>query len=1010
MKPPIFTAQLVRLFLLMQLKNYAVAYNTWMVYVYRITAICMSSADHDVNDVMKRMESCVQVQQLHLKCVNHESKLSTLNWASQEQHTMPCGWLGLQAQFQTRRHGMSWEIQVAVSFNLNLTFHHFNFPMPKGKCQMFQSSEVLLVVQGSHCNLPRMTMHFAESDHTSPSNGITPQPAIMYMAVKERKLWGNFLMSYQVCENMKEKLQNHIIRDGAFVPLDSKKQLHISNLLPSSNRDQLFGYSYHLLGDRLRQLGARLQFQTFNFSGRNVEVRAYEGPTSCSVHQHPDDKKLLSGDWINFVTFQGVLQIQCWISDCRFIRIIYKWEMVTRMTPGFWPNFDTSKSIEISFPSKKWCLPYNNLVYCSCSLYNFAELNLRIDFVEVTFSGPDYPGLRDDACLLSGLTVTDNARVRAIVNQDARFNVYGDKERELVADNIYPALTTCYHVAVQGYGNATEGLPLDSFVSLTPGVFILIYAYGGYIDLERSRVSLTVSQTSCVGLHFSCPIVLFDAVLMENTMIYSIDETDIAETRARFCPVPGKMMLYYINPYLKRDGYPTDFLIRYLWCTSYSEMERISITTGYVLSHLSSSYDDKKECLTLETNPYMNANHETCSLVQFDLLNTAHTVAAEVRRFDSLYCSMYQNPLEAFALHNEANSSASHSLWHAIPLPAQTYKITGTFVMMTISHLSACISYEMSVSTNCTPFAAHHRSAQPTRSLFDHFHKNTFVYVKCYEYLIPIQMGNIYHTYISPPDVIKYLLVATSKNYAIDNPYTVSRLSVSLGRLMPSLTFSLQSSYCPSMCRMFYITVAFEDTNNYIQWKLDFQHSDSYHISLYRAPLYKWMVWITMLADYLECKTVLCEVSLKISLIRKRCNETTLCTWYSIKRHLPPVQPGDAVASVVSESHIFAQYTLFWTKKKYTWKTAEGFCMDRGMQIASISSEDEFMIVTDMLYGKGYLSMADMSAEHWILTPCRLTVTICIAYVGLKLEVRIQFLKLRISNRTVMMNCGKKCL
>ena len=638
-------------------------------------------------------------------------------------------------------------------------------------------------------------------------------------------------------------------------------------------------------------------------------------------------------------------------------------------------------------------------------LYNFAELNLRIDFVEVTFSGPDYPGLRDDACLLSGLTVTDNARVRAIVNQDTMFNVHGDKERDLVADNIYPTLTTCYHVSAQGEGNATEGLPLDSFVSLTPGVFILIYAYGGYIDLERSRVSLTVSETPCVGLHFGCPTVQFDAILMENTMIYSIDETDIEETRARFCPVPGKMMLYYINPYFEKDGYPIDFLIRYLWCTSYSEVDKIWSTIGYVVSHLSSSFDNDNKCLTVETNPYMTANYERCSLVQFDLLHNAHTVAVEVNRFDSLWCSMHQNHLQAWELHN-----ASQSLWHAIPLPAQTSIITGTFVMLMIAHFPGCISYEMSVSTNCTPFAVHHRSAKSTQSLFDHFHQDTFVYVKCNEYLIPVQMGNIYHTYISPPEPVKYLLVATSKNYTINDPYTISRLSVSLGRLMPSLTFSLRSSYCPSMCRMFYLTVAFEDTNNYIQWKLDFQHSDSYQISLYRAPLYKWMMWITMLADGMECETALCQVSFKLSLIRKRCNETTHCTWHSIKKHVLSVQPGDAVAGVVSESHIFAQYTLFWTKKKYTWTEAEELCIGRGMQIASISSEDEFMIVTDMLYGKGYKSVEDMSAEHWILTPCRLTITICIAYVGLKLEVRIQFLKLRISIRTVMMDCRKPCL
>ena len=268
-------------------------------------------------------------------------------------------------------------------------------------------------------------------------------------------------------------------------------------------------------------------------------------------------------------------------------------------------------------------------------------------------------------------------------------------------------------------------------------------------------------------------------------------------------------------------------------CTSYSTVDRIWSTIGYVVSYLSSSSEDYKKCLTLETNPYTTENSEICSLMQFDRLNQAHTVAVEVDRFGSLWCSIYPTYFKAFALHNEGNSSASRPLRYAIPLSAQTSKITGTVAMLTIAHYHPCISYEMSVSTNCTPFDAHRRPVNSTQSLFHHFHLNAFVYVQCYEHLIPVQMGNIYHTYISPPDPVKYLLVATSRNYTIDDPFTVSRLSVSLGRLMPSLTFSLRSSYCPSMCRIFYLTVSFEDTNNYIQWKLYFQHSDGYQISLY---------------------------------------------------------------------------------------------------------------------------------------------------------------------------------
>lgn len=79
----------------------------------------------------------------------------------------------------------------------------------------------------------------------------------------------------------------------------------------------------------------------------------------------------------------------------------------------------------------------------------------------------------------------------------------------------------------------------------------------------------------------------------------------------------------------------------------------------------------------------------------------------------------------------------------------------------------------------------------------------------------------------------------------------------------------------------------------------------------------------------------------------------------------------------------FGSYTLLWTSGECTWYEAEDTCQQMGMHLASISTADEFQLVTGLLAGQGYRR----ATEARILTPCRTLYPLCIVFIGLQIQV-----------------------
>ena len=89
----------------------------------------------------------------------------------------------------------------------------------------------------------------------------------------------------------------------------------------------------------------------------------------------------------------------------------------------------------------------------------------------------------------------------------------------------------------------------------------------------------------------------------------------------------------------------------------------------------------------------------------------------------------------------------------------------------------------------------------------------------------------------------------------------------------------------------------------------------------------------------------------------------------------------------------FGVYSYLWTQDKFTWNQAYTSCMQLGSHLASISSDQEFNIVKDLLAGRGYTlpdtdSHVGEHVEYSILTPCRLESRLCMIYLGLRSNVR----------------------
>ena len=109
--------------------------------------------------------------------------------------------------------------------------------------------------------------------------------------------------------------------------------------------------------------------------------------------------------------------------------------------------------------------------------------------------------------------------------------------------------------------------------------------------------------------------------------------------------------------------------------------------------------------------------------------------------------------------------------------------------------------------------------------------------------------------------------------------------------------------------------------------------------------------------------------------------------FYSVTQQASKISLTDSKSGSHS-NETFAMFTYLWTNKSMTWEEASDMCGVLGMYLPSMTNEDEFHIIQDMLAGRGY-SLTESTTEYSILTPCRLESTLCVIYLSLQTRVSI---------------------
>ena len=96
-------------------------------------------------------------------------------------------------------------------------------------------------------------------------------------------------------------------------------------------------------------------------------------------------------------------------------------------------------------------------------------------------------------------------------------------QNDLSVDSVFPEITTCYDVPQAVGDRVVWGFPIDKFVSYGSRLTLLIYAYGAYVNLNKSEFKLVARPSHSAGLIVSCPIITTDGYFGLHADVFSAD-------------------------------------------------------------------------------------------------------------------------------------------------------------------------------------------------------------------------------------------------------------------------------------------------------------------------------------------------------------------------------------------------------------------------------------------------------------------------------------------------------
>ena len=939
--------------------------STWSKYTDATCAVCIRQKDPTISMKLTTLLHCFNVQRKHLRCVfssqlsdNFLAPTSTIS-----RLRTPCGLIHLpnklEASISTRR----WTITVHSQLHLNLTFLELVLPMPYGRCDLSHASEYLLI----RCDINLLDLTpkdaiFLCGEYSPFSLVLTDSRALLvYKRVPSVTQIGHFRIQYQACDQRIRMPRVHIIRQASVSQPAGLTTLQLSKLRFFESGPKHVMYTVHLLGNRFKLLDMR--FISVDTAKEQLSIDAFDGPGPAELHRHRIEHEVLVTERIHFSTFQAYLQITCEKYHCGGIFIKYGWTSA----PPYYHNVRVFKDFIITLSDVARTCSQGNHWYCMFSINTHVGENVEISLQTVKFHGPDYLGGFSEPydCLLAGVTIADAYRTTFIKRENSNFKDLGDIPRDLAVDSVFPEITTCHDVPLALGDRVVWGFPIDTFVSYGSRLILVIYAYGAYVDLNKSEIKMLARPSHSAGLIVSCPTILADGYLGIGSKGFS-GSVATSQVKPMTCPMGNILYVRLTNLNQERKNSLTSHLII---CTQ-STRRLTKVTIAPALSTQIGS--GAVRSLFVQRNPYTAETEMDCH-IQVENLGLMKQL-----RYDlSIKVPVIVGSIPYSVLADTSLTSGTLNFGERKQLVGQYWKLH----IWTLS--SYIINMEINASLPCAKAIRHELNGDNENKFQLHLQEAAGT-PYCQNYLIPLWNNDNNSTSNNNTHVIYFpkVLFLTAFDTIIDTEakmgkVTAHAVNLDIGVFLFVVKIHVHDK-CAQHCKHISVQIVYRALVSHnivsLRWNL-ILNSSSFQITLSDMPMSGVLLYVTSLND--ACIQNVCSANIDVQYDDK-------------KDHVLSIWNGSA-----SDQAPFAEYQLLWSDREYTWDEAEQICQELdGMNLASISSEKEYLLITRMLLGGAYHVFDTDEFRLPILTPCLMGSQLCVIHIGLQRQVSLTDLKL----------------
>ena len=689
---------------------------------------------------------------------------------------------------------------------VKLMLYKINYPMSRYKCSVKSSPALLRFTSGYPTGQRRGMMDVVLCGKRDLYTLMWRENRvdIVHESVLGQDHNISFTLLYQVCGFLCSQQHTTIIYQPYISDIEMGSIRPITYLPNLVKVPRIEGsYSLHIIiGDRLSRLLLLL-----TLGSTSSLFKMFDGPGPRDVHNIESQ----NGSWTRCNTFQSFVQIKCQIEECKSVGLSYTSNKDLRRHHHYSVNYIKELNLDLSGHGNLYYLPYYIFPENSAS-------HVQVDYVEVNFHGPDYPDNYENAenCLLGGVVVMDAYRSHLL--QYPRSTFFGDENMslDLLMDNILPILTTCSEVLYIGAnGSFHRQLPLTRFVSTTDSIYLLVYAYGGYVDLSKSTVRLHFTETPCFGVIITCLRPFGDGFFQLNLNEFHKTSHRWLDRETSACPATSAL-LYSLYSSMTGSLEEIFFFINILYCRIANN--KVSV---HLMDYLSDDVSFGNMCIDIQTNPYQNDNEDIEMCLFINLLGLKHKETLDIQLTASVFCSSVSGDVLHFYGEEKRDVSSQ--------------QVTGTGGM-NINYNPLCIDFQLAVTVECVGFI----EVSPDIDMLSLFGSNEVHPSLCPHNSMSHKKESANVISIVPQLVLNYVYFYLSRDLHVEGLES-QLFNAALGNGLIKMTVGYGEG-CPVSCRRLQLSVSFKDyTGNISQalvliWNLHFGQYDTWEYNLLHIP------------------------------------------------------------------------------------------------------------------------------------------------------------------------------